>query len=251
MRNWRSNVLHIGSPLLAIAALSGCGSSQSPNDSSNSSVQTVAVPQNEAVSSAIALAAAAENFEALTEQAFTAKPDELALLFAMAQESATGIAGQLDPAAAKALDGRVKDAKTAIDAGNPPDIALAAVEGYRLIVSAFSPDAKIPVAVSLLDYAGFRIQADLKSDPKRWSDAREAGIFAQEQWALIKDSVTDTELNKRFSDSLAKLDEYLSVKDEKMAAQATVTELDLVDELEGYFQPTSAIDSPNNPKKGA
>ena len=99
MRNWRSNVLHIGSPLLAIAALSGCGSSQSPNDSSNSSVQTVAVPQNEAVSSAIALAAAAENFEALTEQAFTAKPDELALLFAIAQESATGIAGQLDPAA--------------------------------------------------------------------------------------------------------------------------------------------------------
>ena len=102
----------------------------------------------------------------------------------------------------------------------------------------------------MLDYAGFRIQADLKSDPKRWSDAREAGKFAQEQWGLIKDSVTDTELNKRFSDSLAKLDEYLSVKDEKMAAQATVTELDLVDELEGYFQPTSAINSPNNPKKG-
>ena len=237
MRNWRSNVLHIGSPLLAIAALSGCGSSQSPNDSSNSSVQTVAVPQNEAVSSAIALAAAAENFEALTEQAFTAKPDELALLFAIAQESATGIAGQLDPAAAKALDGRVKDAKTAIDAGNPPDIALAAVEGYRLIVSAFSPYAKIPVAVSLLDYAGFRIQADLKSEPKRWSDAQEATKFAHGYWDQIKDKVTDAALNKRFASSLASLDEFLSAKEARMASKAVVTELDLVDELERFFQP--------------
>lgn len=245
MRNWRSNVLHIGSSLLAIAALSGCGSSQSPNDGSNSSVQTVAVPQNEAVSSAIALAAAAENFEALTEQAFTAKPDELVLLFAKAQESATGIAGQLDPVAAKALDGRVKDAKTAIDAGNPSDTALAAVEGYKLIVSAYPPDARIPAAVSLLDYAGFRIQADLKSDPKRWADAQEAAKYAHDQWDQIKDKVTDTDLNKRFTTSLSKLDEYLSVKDDKMAAKAAVTELDLVDELEGFFQPATKPVAPD------
>lgn len=250
MRSWRSNILHIGSPLLAIAALSGCGSSQSSNDGTNGGDQTVTVPQNETVSSTIALATAAENFEALTELAFTAKPDELALLFAKAQESATGIAGPLGPEAAKSLDGRLKDAKTAIDAGNPSGTALAAVEGYKLIVSAFPPDAKMPVAVSLLDYAGFRIQADLKSEPKRWSDAQEATKYAHEQWAQIKDKVTDVALNKRFTASLVDLDKYLSAKDGGMASKAAVAELDLVDELEGFFQPSAAVSAPTAPKKG-
>jgi hypothetical protein len=237
MRSWRPNILHIGLPLLGIAMLSGCNSSQVPEAGANGGDQTVTASQSETMTGPAALAAAAENFEALTEQAFTAKPDELALLFAKAQESAAGIAGPLGPEAAKALDGRLKDAKTAIDAGNPSDVALAAVEGFRLIVSAFPPDARIPVAVSLLDYAGFRIQADLKSEPKRWSDAQEATKFAHGHWDQIKDKVTDAALNKRFAASLASLDEFLSAKEARMASKAVVTELDLVDELERFFQP--------------
>jgi hypothetical protein len=250
MRNWRLNILQIGVPFAAVAALSACGSSKPAETNQKNSDQVVTVPQNETVVAVSGLPAAAENFEALTEQAFTAKPDELALLFANAHESATGIAGQLDPEAAKSLDGRLKDVKTAIDAGNPSDIALAAVEGYKVIVSAFPPDAKIPVAVSLLDYAGFRIQADLQSDPKRWADASAAAKYAQGQWDLIKDSVTDPELNKRFSDSLARLTEYLSVKDDKMAAKAAATELDLVDELETFFHPATKTPPTNKPSKG-
>jgi hypothetical protein len=253
MNNWHFKALRIsqiGLPLLAIAVLPGCGSSQSPKTGTEGGDQTVVVPQNETAISPIGLAAAAENFEALTEKAFIAKPDELALLFTKAQESATGIAGQLDPEVIKSLDGRLKDVKTAIDAGKPSDIALAAVEGYKLIVSAFPPDAKIPVAVSLLDYAGFRIQADLKSDPKRWSDAQEATKFAHQQWDEIKGRVTDPGLNKRFADSLTSLDECLSVKNEEMAAKAAATELDLVDELEGFFRPTTKTPPSNNPIKG-
>ena len=203
------------------------------------------VPKNETVTAMTGLPAAAENLEALTEQAFTASPEELVSLFTKAQESVAGISGQLSPQATKSLDGYLRDAKTAIDAGNPSDTALAAVEGYKLIVSAYPPDARIPAAVSLLDYAGFRIQADLKSDPKRWADAQEAAKYAHDQWDQIKDKVTDTDLNKRFTTSLSKLDEYLSVKDDKMAAKAAVTELDLVDELEGFFQPATKPVAPD------
>jgi hypothetical protein len=236
MRSWRSNILHIGLPLVAIAALSGCGSSQAPEAGTESGDQMVPVPQKETKSSPIALAAAAENFEALTEQAFTAKPDELALLFAKAQKSATGIAGQLGPEATKSLEGRLLAARTAIDARHPSDIALAAVEAFRLVVSAFSPDAGMPVAVSLLDYAGFRIQADLKSEPPRWSDAQEAAKYAHGQWDQVKDRVTDMALKEQFTASLASMDEYLSARDDEMAAKAAATELDLVDDLEGFFK---------------
>ena len=247
MKSWRANILKIGLPIAAVAALSACGSANSPDTRNPKSDPAVSVPQAEETVTLTGLPLAAENFEALTEQAFTASPGQLDSLFTKTQESVTGISGQLDPETSKAVDARLMDVKAALAAGNPADVALSAVEGYKLIVSAFPPDAKIPVAVSLLDYAGFRIQADLKSDPAHWDDAREAAQYAHEQWELIRSNVTDTELNKRFSASLADLDEYLSVKDEKMAAKAAASELNLVDELEGFFQSTPKTNLPNNP----
>ena len=181
------------------------------------------------------LSAAAEDFEALTEQAFTASPEKLNALFKKTQGSVTGITGQLSPETSKAVDARLKEAEAAIAARSPADIALSAVEGYKLVVSSFPDDAKIPVAVSLLDYAGFRIQADLRSKPKRWDDAREAAKFARARWDHVKINVTDDKLNKKFTASLDELDKYLSVKNEEMAAKSAIKELDLVDELENFF----------------
>ena len=244
MRSGRLNILRLGIPLAAIGMLSACGSS-TPNDTNDhSNNQVLTVPQNETAAALAGMPAAAENLEALTEQAFTASPEELASLFTKAQESVAGISGQLSPKAAKSLDGHLRAAKTAIAAGNPSDTALAAVEGYSVIVSAYPPNVRIPAAVSLLDYAGFRIQADLKSEPKRWADALEAAKFAHEQWDQIKGKVTDIDLRSRFTASLSSLDEYLSRQDEKSAAKAAVTELELVDELEGFFQPSAAAALP-------
>lgn len=248
MRSKISNILRFGVPLAAIAILAACGSSQPTDNSDPKNTQVVAVPQNETAPTLSGMPAAAENLEALTEQAFTASTKELNSLFSKVEESVAGISGQLSPKAAKSLDGYLRDARAAIDAGNPSNTALAAVEGYKLIVSAYPPDAKIPAAVSLLDYAGFRIQADLKSEPKRWADALEANKYAHEQWDQIKGKVTAIDLRSRFNASLSSLDEYLSRKDEKGAAKAAVTELELVDELEGFFQPTvaAAVPAANN-----
>lgn len=248
MRSRVSNILRIGAPLAAIAALAACGSSKPADGTEQNNAQVVTVPQNETAATLSGMPAAAENLEALTEQAFTASPAKLDSLFTKVQESVAGIAGQLSPKAAKSLDGHLRDAKTAIDAGNPSDTALAAVEGYKLIVSAYPPDAKVPPAVSLLDYAGFRIQADLKSEPKRWADALVATKYAHEQWDQIKGKVTDIDLRSRFTASLSSLDETLSRKDEKSAAKAAVTELELVDELESFFQPkaAAAVSAVNN-----
>ena len=46
-------------------------------------------------------------------------------------------------------------------------IAIAAVEGYRVLVSSVAPGANVPTEVNLLDYAGFRYDAGLKTKPTR------------------------------------------------------------------------------------
>jgi molybdenum cofactor biosynthesis protein B len=78
------------------------------------------------------------------------------------------------------------------------------VEGYRLLVSA-APQTKIPTAVNLLDYAGFRYDADLKARPVRWSDLKAAVEFANQQWNSISDGVTEGTREDKSGDVLEEL----------------------------------------------
>ncbi len=123
----------------------------------------------------------------------------------------------------------------AMASNNRADLAIAAVEGYRTLASNTAEGMKIPKQVSLLDYAGFRYQADLKARPVRWADTARAIGFAEGQWKMIANRVTDASLNKSMSDSLAKMRAAAERKDASAAASASTTELDLVDKLETFF----------------
>lgn len=232
-----SRKLLVGLPLAALITLSGCGSSPTSDAADTTKEHSVStVTANEGVSSELTVTAAGEPFEALTEQAFSADGVKLFSLYDEAQVAADGIRDKLPPETAKALDARLAETKVAIVARQPADIALSAVEGYKLIASAFPADAKVPIAVSLLDYAGFRIQADLQSEPVRWADAAQAATYAQEQWSLAKDKVADTALRDKFEASVKSLQKATTIKDKAMATRAAKLELDLVDSLETYFQ---------------
>lgn len=182
-----------------------------------------------------ALAAAGEPYEAITEQAFTADAATFAKLVAQAQAANDSIREIVPAAQIAVLDERLAAVQQAIAKGQPSDIALSAVEGYRLVVSQFPADAPVPAAVSLLDYAGFRIQADLKSSPPKWSDAREASKLAGQLWSGIDSKVTDINLKKAFAASLQAIDDAITAKDRSAAEKAAVRELDLVDRLETFF----------------
>ncbi len=181
------------------------------------------------------LAAAAEPFEALTEQAFSADKAKLVTLLANVENAAKSIGPVLQAPVSKDLDARIADAKTAIATDKRADIALSAVEGYRLIVSQFPEASSVPPAVSLLDYAGFRIQADLQTVPVRWDDATAALTFAQDQWAGVSGRITDKKLADSFSSTLSQLDDAITNKKLEAAKKAAVAELDQVDELEKFF----------------
>ncbi len=211
--------------LASCTMLTACGQSK-PADTSGS----------QAVSATYAsLSAAAEPFEALTEQAFTAGPGKLAALYKEAESAARKIEPQLDSSTTTELDSALANAKAAIDTKKPADIALSAVEGYRLIVSQFPADSKIPPAVSLLDYAGFRMQADLQTDPVRWDDLKTALSFANEQWSSVSPKIAKPAVASNFAVRLADLQSALDIKDVAAAKTAASRELDEVDALETYF----------------
>ena len=89
--------------------------------------------------------------------------------------------------------------------------------------------------ISLLDYSGFRYDADLKTNPVRWTDMQDAAGFAAKQWQSISERVTDAGLKQRVSDALHEMETAASDKSAVNAHAAANAELDLVDTLEVWF----------------
>jgi hypothetical protein len=180
------------------------------------------------------LLAAAEFFEALAEQAFSATSSKLQNLVSKAEKAGQDVNATLPADTQSALDKHLSAIKQAQKANNPSELALAAAEGYKILVS-LTQGTKVPSAVSLLDYAGFRYNADLKSNPTRWADMQTAVEFAQEQWRSISGQILQASLQKSFNSALTRMEQAVEKKSAKAAASAVKDEQDLVDKLEVYF----------------
>jgi hypothetical protein len=180
------------------------------------------------------LIAAAEPFEALTEQAFSAQPKKLDRNIAAAEKAVEQARSALSSDVASELDKRLAEIRSARESNDRSLLALASVECYRLLVSA-APQTKVPTAVNLLDYAGFRYDANLKARPIRWSDMKVAVEFANRQWDSISDRVTDRALKNKFSTALQQMDAAIDRNSVAEATSGVKAELDLVDKLERYF----------------
>ena len=219
--------------IAAIAVpLAGCGQGSPP--SNDRKAATSAAPSAAATRSA-RLLAAAEPFEKLTETAFTATLPALDTTIGEARTAVDRVRDALDPANVRSIDGLLVELARHRQSEKRADIALASIEIYRKLVSAVLAGTAIPSAVSLLDYAGFRYQADLKATPARWQDMTEAMRFARVQWALVSPQLATSPLATTFEAALGEMERAIDAKDAAAAAKAAVAELDLVDQLEGHF----------------
>lgn len=180
------------------------------------------------------LLAAAEPFEKLTEIAFTAPLPEIDKTIADARSAAESVRPLLS-AGATNTDKLFLEIDRARKASDRAGLALASIEFYRGIVSSVPTGTKVPSAVSLLDYAGFRYQADLKASPTRWSDMSSAMRFAQSQWSGLKPKLNDAALATSFEKTLADMDKAIAKKDAALAASSVAAELNEVDKLEVHF----------------
>lgn len=225
--------------ILAIAlSLSACGKQGNAGNlaSSVTNAAASATPTVAALTGDTAILAAAEPFEKLTETAFTAAPAALDATIGEVRAAAADVRGSLAADAAGGLDARLAAIDMARKADDRAGLAIAAVEGYRVLVSGVAPGAKVPTEVNLLDYAGFRYDADLKATPARWDDMKQAVSFGREKWAAIAPRVTDAALKAKMDAALGGMAKALDSRDAKAAAVVAQRELALVDELETFFK---------------
>jgi len=234
MNTSMSSVLVAG---IAISVLVGCDNKQS-SDAATSQTVTNGIPPSapaDANAQHSSLLAAAEPFETLTEQAGTANSAVLSQLVADVRRAANAVSRSLDQGQRATLKSQLDEIAANEKAGDRTGVALAAVEGYRTLVESAPDNAPTPRAVSLLDYAGFRFQANLSAKPLRWDDAAAAVDFADQHWATLAPKISDTSLRSEMSRSVADMRKAVEAKNEPLAKSASTTELDLVDKLEAYF----------------
>ena len=180
------------------------------------------------------LLAAAEPFEKLTEIAFTAPLPEIDKTIADARSAAASVRFLLSGGATSA-DKLFLDIDRARKASDRAGLALASIEIYRGIVSSVPSGTKVPPAVSLLDYAGFRYQANLKAVPVRWKDMSEAMVYARSQWSEVAPKLNNDPLAATFEKALVNMEKAAASKDAALAESSATEELNLVDNLEVYF----------------
>jgi hypothetical protein len=216
--------------LAAAGALGLAGCNARVDKSSAGSAEQATAP---AATTADPLLAAAEPFEAITEQAFDADPAALEKLFADAQAKVTAASPRLGAAALGELDAITARLPALIRSQDRAGLALSSVEAYRVLVSAQDPaTARAPISVSLLDYAGFKYAAQLKASPVAW-DAMSASVGeARSEWSKISGSVRSSGLKGAFEESLAGMEAGAKLRNPALAEHAAATELALVDLLE-------------------
>ena len=237
------------STLACALALAACGSSAK----NGATVVTAAAdhagampgsgnrPRHEASAPGIAatskiLLAAAEPFEALTETAFSAGKAERAKAIKLASEAVRDIQSVVPQYVASKLNRNMAAIVAADLADHPADIALASIENYRALVSAVPGTPVVPVDVSLLDYAGFRFDADAQATPARWDDMARELNFAHQRWLSIASNVAVAKVAPRFKAALNAMDKAVQEKNAPRARAAAKVELDLVDALEAEFE---------------
>lgn len=183
-----------------------------------------------------ALRSAAEPFEALTEQAFTA---DWASIDKLVGDARNAIARSA-PSGEMVSRGKQRLAaiQTARAAQDRVQLALAAVEGYRELIEAQDPaTASPPIAVSLLDYAGFRYDALAQAPTVDWEEMARSVTFARVQWQSIAPNVSSKAMPGVVDQALTGMATAVERKDAAFARSAAATELALVDLLEEQASP--------------
>lgn len=232
---------------VSILALSGCGGASKPSGTDTSRLAASKTGQQTAPINGAArndyaavtkrLLAAAEPFEGLTESAFTDPAAKLDASITIAERAAQSVRDALPTQAYAQLDAKLAEVRRARRANNRADLALASIEGYRILVSAVPGAPVVPIDVSLLDYAGFRYNANTQATPPRWDDMTRATDFARQRWSSLENKQLPASLGRRLVESLVAMESAAKRRDVVAARASAKTELDLVDELEAAFQP--------------
>lgn len=182
------------------------------------------------------LLAAAVPFETLTETAFSASREQMNQGIDAARDAVDSVRGAVPMSIFSELNRNMAAIDAADVANRPADIAIASIENYRVLVNAVPGSPVVPVDVSLLDYAGFRFDADAKATPVRWDDMNRVLEFARQRWSSVASKAAGAKMAPRFEVVLSGMEQAVRARNIARARSSAKAELDLVDKLEVAFE---------------
>ena len=182
------------------------------------------------------LAGGAEIFENLTEAApvinaaaFTKSLAEFEALYPL-------IAQRLSAGRKARLDTLVAGVRNAWQRGDRGAMAIQSIEAYRLFQESIDHTGQpVPVEVSLLDYAGFKLNALLLSTQPDWKQIADTAQEASTWWTAIGPRITHKTLRDAMDQTVNGIKDAAARKNPELLRFAANMDLVLVDGLETFF----------------
>jgi hypothetical protein len=183
------------------------------------------------------LISAASPFEDLTENALAGNKQGIQLALKAYDQQAEKVSKILSPKARHDLELLVAAIKKAEQRGDHESLARNSVEAYRTLIESLDTGSLVvPVQVSLLDYAGFKLKVLLHGKSPDWSVLRKTAEEARRQWTAIEYRVSDQGIRDAVNVMITGLKQATTSRNAEMALFAAQLDLALVDLLERYFE---------------
>jgi hypothetical protein len=177
-----------------------------------------------------------EPFEDMVESALAGKDSGVAKAIAAADHQAASVKKALSSAAGGEFATMMDGLHRAVAAKDNHQLAASAMDLFRLLAENLPVSGlKVPREVSLLDYAGYKLQILAAAPVPDWPEIRKTAGEAADWWNVIKAMVPGKDLRGACGTAIRGLDEASKQENLAMLRFAAQVDLDLVDLLEGAF----------------
>jgi hypothetical protein len=237
MSNTRKRQIFLAFFTLVLLSFGACSRGGQPADQGVPETQPSQLQQENDV-----LLGSASPFEDLTEFAVAGDESGMDQALADIEGALPVVRSTLAPGPRQRFDSLLESLRAARETGNYLDVALTSVEGYRILVESLHDEAlTVPKAVSLLDYAGFRLSVLAGLESPDWTAIQAITEEARGFWSGLEGRVENPGLRDAMNTTIRGLEQAVAARDAKMAAFAASIDLDLVDLLESYFEETGPL----------
>ena len=176
-------------------------------------------------------------FEDMVKYSLDRKEAKLAKALATANSQVEAIRGALPAEGKSRFDTLFLTLQKSATATNHYAIAKASFEIFHLLIENLTNEGlKIPIEVSWLDYAGFKLHVLASAPKKDWASMDSTIEDATKWWEAIKMKVAEKNLRYAMDSDIQGLRQSIKSKNLPMLYFAAQMDLDLVDLLENHFE---------------
>jgi len=188
----------------------------------------------------------ASPFEDLTEFAVAADVAGMDRALDVIEERSGITRSTLDPVRRDKYDSLWASIRAGRKGGTYTDVALNSVESYRVLIEGLHDEVlTVPKAVSLLDYAGFRLSVLASLETPDWAAIRVTMEEARSFWAAISGRIQSKGLHDAMNTTIDGIERAVEARDARMTVFAAHVDLDLVDLLESHFEEIGQVGRKN------